>query len=513
MRVGVIFVYIDYNRKGERSRGLLQPQIAPLIAALLPPDVEVNLINETWDGPDWGRDYDLLFITCAHSDFDRARQISHYWRRRGAKTVFGGPLAGTYPELCQPYFDAICIGDAESTVPEVYRDFARCALKPIYYGGPFDPARVPTPRLDLLVEQQRLPLSFEVTRGCPFSCEFCVLTAMGTRFHTRPVELVMRDLDEGRRMLKGLIPPYKMAMGAFYDNNIGGNLPYLRRFCDELSKRHFFWGTAITFNAISDESIVKALSRAGCRFLFVGLESFNPATLADMRKHHNRIDKTRYVIDSCRKHGILVQGGLMLSPTTDDADYIASIPDHVDRVGLHLPTFISFESPIPGTPYFHSLAARDGALMPDTRLYDYAGYSMVVRPQHESLPVFVQAYKDVLQRTYTPMARFRKLWADVPSLLSAGFWDTAMVDIIQNAGVFFRKPHPGRTYAPGTDVIPPELSTVPLTDADFDSDAQRRDIMEPWNVTDPHGRVLPQWRRSQKVHVRRGEAEAALSAV
>jgi len=75
MRVGVIFVYVDYNRKGERSRGLLQPQIGALIAALLPPDVEVELINETWDGPKWNRDYDLLFITCAHSDFDRARQI------------------------------------------------------------------------------------------------------------------------------------------------------------------------------------------------------------------------------------------------------------------------------------------------------------------------------------------------------------------------------------------------------------------------------------------------------
>jgi radical SAM superfamily enzyme YgiQ (UPF0313 family) len=513
MRVGVIFVYVDYNRKGERSRGLLQPQIAPLIAALLPPDVEIDLVNETWDFPAWDRDYDLLFITCAHSDFDRARQISHYWRRRGAKTVFGGALAGTYPELCLPYFDAICIGDAESTVPDVYRDFTRRALQPIYYGRPFDPASVPTPRLDLLYAQQRLPLSIEVTRGCPFSCEFCVLTAMGTRFHTRPVELVMRDLDEGRRMLKGLVPPYMLAMGAFYDNNIGGHLPYLRRFCEELSKRRFYWGTAITFNAICDEGIVKALSRAGCRFLFVGLESFNPATIADMRKHQNRIDKTRSVLDMCRKHGILVQAGLMLSATTDDPEYIASIPGHLERVGLHLPTFICFESPIPGTPYFHSLAAHEGALMPETKLYDYTGYSMVVRPQRTSLPTFVQAYTDVLRKTYTPMARLRKLWTDVPSLLAAGFWDTAMVDVIQNGGVFFRKPHPARTYTPVTDVIPPELSMVPLTDLDFDSEAQRRDIMEPWNVTDAHGRLLPQWRRSQKVHVRRGEAGVALSMV
>ena len=63
---------------------MLQPQAGPLIAALLPPGVEVDVINDTWEDPDWRRDYDLLFISCLHSDFDRARQISHYWRRRGA---------------------------------------------------------------------------------------------------------------------------------------------------------------------------------------------------------------------------------------------------------------------------------------------------------------------------------------------------------------------------------------------------------------------------------------------
>lgn len=508
MRVGVIFVYVDYNRKGERSQGLLQPQIGPLIAALLPPDVEVDLVNETRKSPDWNKDYDLLFLTCAHSDFDRARQISHYWRRRGAKTVFGGVFASTYPNLCLPYFDAVCIGDAEATVPAVYEDFSRGALRPVYYGTPFDPARVPVPRLDLLADQQLLPLSIEVTRGCPFSCDFCVLTGIGTRFHTRPIELVMRDLSRGQALLTGLVPRYKLAMGAFYDNNLGGNLPYLRRFCDELARKRFWWGTAITFNVLTDESIVKALSRAGCRFLFVGLESFNPRAIADMRKHQNRIDKTRSMLDTCRKHGILVQAGLMVSATTDDADYIESIPDHLVRAGMHLPTFLCFESPIPGTPYFHSLASKADApaLMPNTRLYDYAGYSVVVRPQRETLSTFIETYKDALQRTFTPAARWRKLWTDVPTLLSNGYWDTAMVDIVQNAGLFFRQPHPERTYIPGSDVIPPDLATVPLVDDDFDSEEQRRAIMEPWSVTDACGHVLPRWRTSQKVHGRTNAA-------
>lgn len=168
MKVGIIAVYVDYNRRGEHHRGLLQPQIGPLIAALLPADADVHVLNDTWDDPDWRRDYDLLFISCLHSDFDRARQIGHYWRRRGARTVFGGTFASTYPRLCQPFFDAVVVGDAEGVVATIYADACRGALEPVYVAPAYDPARMPTSRFDLICDRQVLPLSFEVTRGCPF---------------------------------------------------------------------------------------------------------------------------------------------------------------------------------------------------------------------------------------------------------------------------------------------------------------------------------------------------------
>ena len=113
MRVGIIFVFVDYHRKGQHHRGVLQPQIGPLIAALLPADVDVEVINDTWEDPDWERDYDLLFISGMHSDFDRARQISHYWRRRGAKTVYGGTMASTLP----PCFSNDCLNSSASPWP------------------------------------------------------------------------------------------------------------------------------------------------------------------------------------------------------------------------------------------------------------------------------------------------------------------------------------------------------------------------------------------------------------
>ena len=71
-------------------------------------------------------------------------------------------------------------------------------------------------------------MSFEATRGCPFACDFCTMTGVGTRFHARPPELVVRDLREGRRMLTGRVAECRLPGVLFVDNNIGGSLPYLR---------------------------------------------------------------------------------------------------------------------------------------------------------------------------------------------------------------------------------------------------------------------------------------------
>ena len=66
------------------------------------------------------------------------------------------------------------------------------------------------------------------------------------------------------------------------------------------------------------------------------------------------------------------------------------------------------------------------------------------------------------------------------------------------------RPLSKRTYITGTDVPMPELSDVPFQDSDFRSKDERRAILEPWRVTDGNGRVLPEWRHSDRVYERKG---------
>jgi radical SAM family protein len=509
MRVGIIFVYVDFHRKGRHHRGVLQPQIGPLIAALLPADIEIDVINDTWEDPDWTKDYDLLFISSLHSDFDRARQISHYWRRRGAKTVYGGIMASTYSHLCRPFFDAVVVGDPEGCVQQVYKDFCEGTLQPIYTSSVYDATKVPVPRFELSANKQLIPIAIEATRGCPFTCEFCALTGIGTRFHIRPPELVVRDIKEAQSKLRGLVPTYKLYTAVFNDNNIGGNLSHLKRLCEAITPLRMYWGSAITFNALTDPEVVKGLSRAGCRSVFMGLESFNPEAIADMGKYQNAIDQTKRVFDQCRKNGILIISGLMINPLIDDCSYMQTIPNHLEESGLHVPSFICFECPIPGTHHFYRVASEETpAFLPNALLRDFTGYTLVTKPKREPLDVFVDGYKRLMDAAYSRKARLRKLAIELPRLLFEGFSSTALFDILLQKSTVWQ-PHPDRTYLAGTDVPPPEATNVPLTEDDFESEEERRAIMEPWRVSDAEGRVLPEWRMSTKVFEPQGRISAS----
>ena len=509
MRVGIISVFTDYHRRGRHHRGVLQPQIGPLVAALLPREAEVDIVNDTWEDPDWSRDYDLLLLSALHSDFDRARQISHYWRRRGAKTVLGGPLASTYPQLCAPYFDAVIVGDPESTVPALYRDFSAGAMKPIYRAGPFQPDAVPVPRIDLVARKQVLPLALEATRGCPFTCDFCTLTGLGTRYHTRAAATVAAHLRAAQALLDGRVPRYKQRLAVFYDNNIGGTPGFLTALCDALASMDVHWGGCVTFNLLRDEAMLDRLAASGCRLVYFGLETFNPAALADMRKHQNVLAETRAVIDACRSRGILATAGLMLSPTMDSVDDIDRIPRHLRECGLHVPTYICFETPFPGTPYFKRLATADELVMlPNVLLRDLNGYTLTTRPRHATPEEFVAAYLRTHRAVYSIGTRLRKLADDLGRFLPAGFGVPALFDLFEMLVV--ERPRPAdRTYIAGNEKAPPEAGAVPFSDDDFASETERAAILEPWPLTDALGRVLPHWLDGKPVYLPKGRIAPA----
>jgi hypothetical protein len=404
------------------------------------------------------------------------------------------------------------VGDPESTVPAVHRDFAAGELKPLYRAERYQPQAVPVPRLDLVAAKQVLPLALEATRGCPFACEFCTLTGLGTRYHTRAAATIAAHVRAAQALIAGRAPKWKERLAIFYDNNIGGSPAFLRALCDALAPLGIRWGGCITFNVLREPAMLDRLAASGCRLVYFGLETFNPAALAHMGKHQNLLAETRAVIDACRSRGILATAGLMLSPTIDTLDYIDRIPAFLAECGLHVPTYICFETPFPGTPHFRRLAETAApTLLPNVLLRDLNGYTLVTRPQHAAPEDFVAAYLRTHRAVYSMPAKLRKLADDLARFLPRGFLVPAAFDLFEMLAV--ERPRPAdRTYLGGAEKPPPEAARVPFAADDFASEAERDAILAPWAVTDARGRVLPHWLGARAVYLPKGRIAPAPAA-
>jgi hypothetical protein len=288
-------------------------------------------------------------------------------------------------------------------------------------------------------------------------------------------------------------------MAMFYDNNIAGNLGYLRQLCDLTERLGLEWASSVTFNVLTNKALLQRLFDSGCRALYVGLETFNPAALDDFNKPQNRLPLIRRALDDARDVGILVTAGMILSPQHDDVAYIRSLPERLRESGLHIPTFLAFETPFPGTPYFHRLAAQnagrlargDRALfLPGALLRDFTSYTLVVEPSLAPAQDYVDAYTQTLDEIYAPRRKLAKLMHDLPAYAKRRAWTSALLDIGDTlTGGLPRAP--GRTYLAGTDLAPPER--VPLAEADFDDEHHAASLLLPTAVTDERGGLLPPW--------------------
>jgi hypothetical protein len=261
-------------------------------------------------------------------------------------------------------------------------------------------------------------------------------------------------------------------MVVFYDNNIGGNPQYLRSLCDALEPLDVKWARRSRSTPSSIRNLVRAMSRSGCRFLYVGLESFNQESLNDMRKYQNAITQDAQDDRAVpRTTAILVMSGLMLSPQMDDLDYLRSIPGGCANAGLYVPSYVCFETPIPGTPHFQRLAAQpEPALLPNALLRDFNTYTLVVRPRKASVADFVDGYKWIIDTVYTRRNRIAKLGHDLPRLLRRNWLVPALLDLVDQYQESYRS-DPNRSYIAGSDREPPESLDVPLASHDFDSEA------------------------------------------
>lgn len=390
----------------------MQSAVPYLLASLCPPDAEIEVYNEKEDDIPLDREWDLVFFSYLHAYYEHTKVLSTLFRRRGMVTVAGGRHAGHFREDVAQYFDAVVVGEPEANVPQLIRDLEAGALQRVYDLPPVETCQIRPYRWDLMdyaKNRYTVPV-IEASRGCPFSCNFCVLTGW-ERYRCRPVEDVVRDIQMHMKFNQGWLGAFDRTF-TFADNNLGGSPAYLRALCEALIPLDVYWGCALTYNILADRELVQLMARAGCRYIYTGLESLSPEAIRSMKKRQNTLKDTAQTLRFAFQQGIMPSFGLLVGSDGDTEDYLRRLPDYLDDLGPHAVTFMALVCPYPETPYFRTVV-EEGRLLPGVTSRDLDGYTLCHRPKNIEPEAAIEHYKRLVNVVGAPVRTARNVWSQL----------------------------------------------------------------------------------------------------
>lgn len=327
----------------------------PYLAGFVANPHSVMLIDEYNQEVDFDTPCDLVGITCNTPNARHVYGMAAAFRERGCKVVLGGPHVTLLPEEAERYADAVVVGEAEETWPQVLEDASRGALQRRYRAEhPPSLNALPNPRRDLVVGRRFLGETIIATRGCPHRCTYCNLRQIYF-----PV-VRFRPVDEIAAEVKNFRSPFF----AFWDDHLCMDPACALRLFEALAGVGKRWAAMVTPASTRNERLLAAAAKAGCSCLFLGLESFSSESLEEVNKSFNRVESYGECVSRVHRHGILVQVGIVFGFDGDDATTFEKTFEEAQRIGLDGAT-VSILTPFPESPLFERLEREKRLLTRD----------------------------------------------------------------------------------------------------------------------------------------------------
>jgi len=406
-----------YRHRGGIFRKSLRysPLTLPTLAALIPEEIEheLTLFDEGIEDIPSDLDADIIGITVITGTAKRSYELAKQFRARGITVVLGGPHITLVPDDAKPHADAIVVGYAEDTWPQLLRDFQAGELQARYTQSPdLSLAGRPRARRDLINSNRYAKTHvFEATRGCVHRCDFCVVpAAWGRKPYQKPVAEVIDEIRStgARRAI-------------FVDLNLVADKDYATELFEALVPLKLKWAGLATNLLARDEQLLDLCARSGCIGILVGLESISHTGLKDIHKGFNTPELYAEWIDKFHAHGIAVNGTFVFGLDTDSADVFEETAQFVIDTGIDLPRF-AILTPFPGTTLYKRLENEGRITTKDWELYD--GQHVVFKPAQMSADALQQGnmaawqkvygYRSIAQRMrHTPISKLMYLGANM----------------------------------------------------------------------------------------------------
>jgi radical SAM superfamily enzyme YgiQ (UPF0313 family) len=379
------------------------------VAAMLPPEWEKRLVDlnvTTLSARDlaWA---DIAFVSAMLVQREAARQAISRCRQAGLKVIAGGPLfTSEYEQFDE--VDHFVLNEGELTLPPFLADLAQGRAGRVYATSEFaDIGKSPVPSWELLEMKRYAAMSLQYSRGCPFHCEFCNVTALfGHQPRTKSTAQVLAELN-------GLYERGWRGSVFFVDDNFIGNKKHLKSdllpaLIDwQKSRGGLSFYTEASINLADDEELVAMMVEAGFDTVFIGIETPDEAGLAESGKSQNQSRNLVEDVKRLQRAGLQVQGGFIVGFDSDTPAIFQNQIDFIQKSGI-VTAMVGLLQALPGTGLFERMKRENRLLSDSTGDNVSASTNIVPRMSLEALQ---EGYKLILRTIYSPENYYRRMKA------------------------------------------------------------------------------------------------------
>jgi radical SAM superfamily enzyme YgiQ (UPF0313 family) len=342
----------------------------------------------------------------------KAYRMADAVRAVGVPVVMGGPHVTEMADEAlgrdggPRHADAVALGEADATWPLIVNDAARGALKDVYapvdaFGQESKPSLkdypvIPWDSIDLkqfnLVPKAVTGMlqkigegwgSFRIVpvesgRGCPYGCEFCTVTGFfGDSIRFRTNESVVNEL----LLLKARARTEKGQIAVFFiDDNFAINIKRTKSLLRDIiaANAQVHWVAQISANLLRDEELVDLIAASGGKWIFIGMESIDPANLKDVNKGFNKPGEYAAVLERLALRNVYAITSFIFGMDNDTVGAAERTLEQVRTWPPGLPIF-GLLTPLPATPLYKRLE-KAGRLTRPKHWQEFIPFAMAHTP-------------------------------------------------------------------------------------------------------------------------------------
>ena len=366
MRIAFIHSPDDRLARTQQYGAMFMPVWAYTLAAYIdePERHDLKLFDLRFDDPQDVSAADLFVFSGINQDYETIIATHAAIKSRFPEAVFviGGPLTWSFNQAGDiaklEMFDQIFIGDGEVAFPRFLENFATRSELPklLETRERFDVTQARgfyRPFLDA-THGRYYGGVLEVSRGCPFLCEFCDIRVLpdNNRAHNFSPDHIVSELD------------YMAHLGIrqvlFAADNFIGDLRWADQLLDRIiayqqqSARPVALYTRLTINISKHPKLLRKLREANFDMLFIGVESFSNNSLLETAKVQNTTGDMVTAIREIQSYGFAVVAGLIFGFDSDTEDAFELTLKGMEQSGL-ISGDPSLLTALPGTPLYRRM--------------------------------------------------------------------------------------------------------------------------------------------------------------